>query len=60
MIRKSTNSAGDRFFTIYAPEDMALGGLEITVRATDAGLDLAGDLVPWDEVLPPPRPSVQE
>ncbi|WP_200480126.1 hypothetical protein, partial [Azospirillum brasilense] len=59
MIRKSTNGAGDRFFTINAPEDMAPGGLEITVRATDAGLDLAGEIVPWDEVLPPRRPAVE-
>ncbi|MFL7901507.1 DUF551 domain-containing protein [Azospirillum argentinense] len=59
MIRKSTNGAGDRFFTIYAPEDMAPGGLEITVRATEAGLDLAGEMVSWEEVLPPRRPAVE-
>lgn len=50
MIRVGHNGAGWTFWTMIVPEDVAPGGLEVTITANRDGLDLAGDLVAWHDV----------
>lgn len=44
-MRKSMNTQGETFWTLEAP-----GGLEVTIRATESGLDIGDQHICWRDV----------
>lgn len=42
---------GQQNWTLYVPDEHCQPGLEIGIVATGDGLKIAGELIPWDELI---------
>jgi len=50
LTKGGTNGAGWQFWKVLIPEELATGGLEVSLNTDKDGLNVGGGVITWDEL----------